>query len=189
MIEEIIDQACMEKGIHNINQIKKKLLISSVGLNEGCVYLFSSIPPSRGECESIQYVTDIPIAKAVRASCSYPGIFSPCYHEGEVLVDGGIRENVPWKELKANGVDKVISIVFPKRVKYKSKKNIVDIICDSIDLMGKELANYELEGADYLLKIDTINTSLLDISKLKYFYQRGYEQTKKEILKIKKLIN
>ena len=47
--------------------------------------------------------------------------------------------------------------------------------------MGQELSNYELDGADYLLKIDTANTSLLDTSKLEYFYKKGYEQTKKSL--------
>lgn len=97
------------------------------------------------------------------------------------MVDGGIRENVPWKELKDNGVDRVISIVFPKKLKCKENKNIIDVISGSIELMGQELSNYELEGADCLLKIDTVNTSLLDTSKMDYFYQRGYEETKKKI--------
>lgn len=50
--------------------------------------------------------------------------------------------------------------------------------------MGQELSNYELEGADYLLKINTMNTPLLDTSKMDYFYQRGYEETKKKIKEI-----
>jgi hypothetical protein len=50
--------------------------------------------------------------------------------------------------------------------------------------MGQELSNYELDGADYLLKITTVNTPLLDTSKMGYFYQRGYEETKKKIKEI-----
>ncbi len=50
--------------------------------------------------------------------------------------------------------------------------------------MGQELSNYELEGADYLLKVTTVNTPLLDTSKMDYFYQRGYEETKKRIKEI-----
>ncbi len=96
-------------------------------------------------------------------------------------MDGGIRENVPWKELKENGVDKVISIVFPKKLKCKENKNIIDVISDSIELMEQELSNYELEGADYLLKINAVNTPLLDTSKIDYFFKRGYEETKKII--------
>ena len=191
VIENIVVEACQKKGICQIKDIKKKLLISSVDLEDGTVYLFSSFSPrketienrniGKGYSNKIEYIREIPIGKAVRASCSFPGVFSPCNYREHKLVDGGIRENVPWKELKANGVDKVISIVFPKKIKYKENKNIIDVISGSIELMGQELSNYELDGADYLLKIDTANTSLLDTSKLEYFYKKGYEQTKKSL--------
>ena len=63
----------------------------------------------------------------------------------------------------------------------------MDVISGAIELMGQELSNYELEGADYLIKIDTVNTSLLDVSKMQYFYQKGYEETKNKIKEIKKI--
>jgi len=81
-------------------------------------------------------------------------------------------------------VDKVISIVFPKKLKRKENKNIIDVISGSIELMGQELSNYELEGADDLLKINTVNTSLLDTSKMDLFYRKGYEETKKKLKEI-----
>ncbi len=81
-------------------------------------------------------------------------------------------------------MDKVISIIFPKKLKCKENKNIIDVISGSIELMGQELSNYELEGADYLLKVTTVNTPLLDTSKMDHFYQRGYEETKKRIKEI-----
>lgn len=166
-------------------------MISSVDLEDGTVYLFSSMNNneinrrkeirSREYSNRVEYINNIQIEKAVRASCSFPGVFSPCNFEEHQLVDGGIRENIPWKELKKNGADKVICITFPKRQKCKENKNIIDVISNSIEMMGQELSNYELEGADYLLKIDTINTSLLDISKMDYFYKRGYETAKREM--------
>lgn len=185
VIENIVNQACKAKGITNIRDINKNLLIPSIDLNTGAVYFFSSINENRGYSDKIRYINNIEIGKAVRASCSYPGVFSPCPYKETVLVDGGIRENVPWKELKENGVDIVISVVFTKDIKYKTKKNILDVIGGSIDIMGHELSNYELEGADYLLKIHTEDVSLLDASKMKYLYKRGYEEAKRQIRNIR----
>ena len=76
-----------------IRDINKNLLIPSIDLNTGAVYFFSSINENRGYSDKIRYVNDIEIGKAVRASCSYPGVFSPCPYKETVLVDGGIREN------------------------------------------------------------------------------------------------
>ncbi|MGN1269325.1 MAG: patatin-like phospholipase family protein [Clostridia bacterium] len=196
-IENIVEQACKEKNVFLLKDVTKKLIISSVDLDDGTVYLSTSIPKSnntknisktaiRSYSDKIEYIREIPICKAVRASCSFPGVFSPCKYKDHQLVDGGIRENVPWKELKANGADKVICIIFPKKVKEKKEKNMIDVIHSSIEMMGQELSNYELEGADYILKIETMNVGLLDTSKIDYFYQIGYKETKK---KMKDIIN
>lgn len=183
IIEKIIEKACINKGITKIEQVPKKLLIPSVDLNTGKVYIFSSFGENRGYLDNIEYIRDISISKAVRASCSYPGVFSPCNYKQTQLVDGGIRENVPWKELKANGVDKVISVIFTKPLKIKNNKNIIDVVSNSLEIMEHELSNYELEGADILLKIDTKQVSLLETSQMQYLYQRGYKTAKDYLLK------
>ena len=150
-IEKIINKACNEKNITNINQIKMPLLIPSVDLNNGKIYMFSSHKNRTTYLNEIEYIYDINIGKAVHASCSYPGIFSPCKYKNKKLIDGGIRENVPWKETKINGADKVISVIFKENVENKKNENIINVITNSIDILYYELSNYELAGADYLL--------------------------------------
>lgn len=51
--------------------------------------------------------------------------------------------------------------------------------------MGRELSNYELDGADNVLTIKTKEVSLLDFKEINYLYNQGYLQTKK-FLKTKK---
>ena len=189
-IEKLINKECAKKEINNINQINKKLLIPCVNLKTGDVHIFSSIKNrNRKEySDNIIYENNINIGKAVRASCSYPGVFSPCIIEDNYMVDGGIRENVPWKELKECGAQKVISIVFQNEIKEKNKIDMFDVISGSMELLCRELSNYELNGADYLLKIKTKNIQLLDKTKLDYLYNLGYIETKGEIREIKELI-
>ena len=187
-IEKLINKELNKKNINNINQINKKLLIPSVSLIDGKIFIFSSIKNRKIYSDKIIYNNDINIGKAVRASCSYPGVFEPMPFENNYLIDGGIRENVPWKELKENGADKVISVVFQNEIEEKQKINIIDSISNSIEILCHELSNYELEGADYLLKIKTKDISLLDKSKIKYLYQLGYIEAKGKIKEIKKLI-
>lgn len=192
-IEQIINQACKIKKINNINQIKKKLIIPSVDLHSGKVYIFESVPKLKNNRETLsdkmEHITDINIGKAVRASCSYPGVFCPMEYKNTELIDGGIRENIPWKELKQIGVDKVISVVFQNEIKEeKCCPNIIEVVASSIEILSHELSNYELEGADYLVKIKTKKVSLLDMSKIDRLYQIGYEAGKKEVGRIKKMI-
>lgn len=187
-IEKIINRECNKKGIKNINEINKKLLIPSVNLNNGKIIIFSSIKNRKIYSDKIIYKNNINIGKAVRASCSYPGIFSPMKYKNNYLIDGGIRENVPWKELKENGAEKVISIVFQNEIEEINKINIIDSISGAIEILCHELSNYELEGADYLIKIKTKNISLLNKSKINYLYNLGYLEAKNKIKEIKKII-
>lgn len=184
-IQKIIDVACKEKGISNINQIKKNLIIPAVDLYDGKLYAFSSKNNRTIYSNNIKYIYDCEIGKIVQASCSYPGIFSPCKYKNTKLIDGGIRENVPWKLTKLNGAEKVISIVFEKDINTnrKKEKNIIDVIANSIDLLSYELSNYELAGADYLLRIKTKNIELLDISQIDYLYELGYKIAKEIMVK------
>lgn len=181
-LEKIIEKTCKEKNIQNISEIKKCLLIPSVDLNNGEIYIFSSVQDNnRNYSDKIRYINNIEIWKAVRASCSYPGVFSPYKYNSTELIDGGIRENIPWKELKEIGVDKVISVVFSKKIKNKKERNIIDVIDNALDILCHELSVYELEGADYLININTIDVSLLDYKKIDYLYELGYKYGKKFI--------
>lgn len=67
---------------------------------------------------------------------------------------------------------------------YEDKK-IIDLISCSLNLIVRELLNYELEDADYILKISTKETLLLDFSKIDYLYNEDYIQAKLFLEKIK----
>ena len=51
-----------------------------------------------------------PIEEAVRASISIPGILSPSWHAGRLLVDGGLVNPVPVSVCRALGADVVIAV-------------------------------------------------------------------------------
>lgn len=188
IIEKIVNEAAGIKNINKIKDIKMPLLIPSVDVHNGKIYCFCSTDKKRGFSDEIIYKNEINIGKAVRASCSYPVVFSPCKYDNTELIDGGIRENVPWKGLKNIGADKVISVVFDKENAGKCCKNIIEVVSSSIDILCHELSNYELEGTDYLLKIKTKDVSLLDMKKIDELYEIGYKIGKNNINGIKNKI-
>ena len=184
IIEKIVDEVIREKNIKKIKDINFPLLIPSVDINNGKIYFFCSKEIRSKFSDKIVYDTNIKIAKAIRSSCSYPLVFAPCDYENTKLIDGGIKENVPWKETKRIGADKVLSIIF-ETTKKKCCNNVVEIASRSLDLICEELADYELEGADYLLKIKLENVSLLDTDKIDEIYKEGYYQAKRQMKKLK----
>lgn len=187
-IEKIMNKACREKGIYNINQINIPLLIPSVSLNDGKIYCFCSKKIRNSFSDSTIYINDIELTKVVRASCSYPIVFEPYQYNKIQLIDGGVRENVPWKYTKLMGADKVISVVFEEILDNERLDNLFDIASKSLDILSHELSNYELYGADYLIKIKYKDISLLDNSKINMLYNLGYNETKRKVKEIKKEI-
>ena len=184
IIEKIVEEAARNKNIKKIEDIKMPLLIPSVDVHNGKIYCFCSMNNRRSFSDEIVYKNNINIGKAVRASCSYPLVFSPCKYYNTELIDGGIRENVPWKGLKEIGADKVISVIFEKEIAGKCCKNVIEVVSSSMDILCHELSNYELKGADYLLKIKTKDISLLDMEKIDELYELGYKIAKNNINKI-----
>ena len=176
IIEQLINEICVKKGIININQIKMPLLIPMVDLKTGGVYIATSKEIRKKTSDKITYITDMPIGKVVRASCSYPAVFSPLDYKGKQLVDGGIRENLPWKELKQIGANEVLGICFESIEKEDEKyENMIDIAIRSLNLVCHELDNYEKVGIDRLITIPLKKTSLLDYSKSQELYDIGYK--------------
>lgn len=179
-IYDFAHRLCRAKGIQNINQVPRKLIIPTVNIYTEELYVFHSGPLIHNE-KNIKYINNVDIGTAVQASCSYPGVFCPCEYRDTLLVDGGLAENLPWRETKRIGADKVVSIVFVEKTPKKCCDNVVQILDKSFGILCHELARYEWDGTDYLLEIETNNVGLLDWKKVDELYEQGYEQTKQKI--------
>ena len=186
-IEKYINKVCRERGIYDIRDIRKKLVIPAVNLDNGEVICFTNSEFRQEISDKIIFDNEGNIGKIIRSSCSFPFIFSPCEYKNMKLVDGGIRENVAWKELKKIGAERVISFLFETYGK-EGEDNIIDVAIKSFDLMSRELANYEVKGSGLKIKYKSRKIGLLDKTQIPYMYQLGYNETKKNIIKIKKYI-
>lgn len=179
VIKKLVDEYCFKKGISDIKQIRMPIVIPAVNLCTEELYVFSNnIIQNRGR--DIKYINSVSVGTAVQASCSYPGIFCPCRYGENLLVDGGIAENLPWRETKKAGADKVLSIVFVDKDK-KRCDNIYDVLNKSFSILCSELADYEWDGTDYLLKLYMPKVGLLAKCRQEELYELGYKQTKDKI--------
>lgn len=191
-IEKLIDHMAHKKGIYNISEIEKNLVIPSVDMCNGEVICFTSIKNVDNNflmrnrdyfSDKVKFVKEMSIGKAVRASCSYPIVFSPCSYRDTKLIDGGIRENVPWKELKDIGAEKIISVTFEEKIDKSCCKNLIEVGGRAISLLSRELSNYEIEGVDFNLKLKSEKVGLLDMSKIDELYMLGYSEMKKCLIR------
>ena len=148
-------------------------------------YVFVSKVP---KVENTQmYITDITIGKAVRASSSFPLVFSPCEYGSHLFIDGGAIDNTPALEIKKQGADKVISIKFDSDTVTKDS-NIMDIVMKTVDIMGSKVSEESLNMSDYIINIPSDGTGLLETGKIDYCYKSGYNTVMENIDEIKKTL-
>lgn len=82
-------------------------------------------------------ITEGLLIKAIRASISIPGIFTPAMLKGRALVDGGLMNPVPVDVVKDLGADYIIAVDVARPVKTDS----VGLAADLTDISEKELQN------------------------------------------------
>lgn len=172
-IEKEYNALALNKGIKKISDIKMPLVITSVDINVAKEYIFTNHIPEQEE-EKSNYITDIPIGLAVRASSSFPGIFCPCKYKKHHFLDGGILDNIPVTEIKKQGADIVIAVNF-KSDEVDDNSNVVDITMRTLDIMGNKISEQSLKYSDYVITIETEKIGLLDYNKLEECYLCGYK--------------
>lgn len=90
--------------------------------------------------------------QAVRASCSIPGVFEPTTIAGRHYVDGGVVSPVPVDAARQLGANFVIAVDISDRPDGSDPQGMMDIINQSITIMGQQLARQELARADVVIR-------------------------------------
>lgn len=186
-IEEAYKNIALKKGVKKISDVSRiPLVIPAVDIVDSEKYIFTNKIPKNCNKKD-RYITDIPIGKAVRASSSFPCVFSPCDFKKHKFLDGGVLDNVPVQEVRKQGADKVIAINF-KADDVNNSSNVMDIVMRTVDIMGNKISEENLENSDYVLTVKTDKTGLLDVEKLDNCYSYGYKAVTDNIEEIKKIL-
>ncbi|WP_445488445.1 patatin-like phospholipase family protein [Niallia sp. 03133] len=132
--------------------------------------------------------TEGPIAEAVRASISIPGIFVPEKIKGRLLVDGGVIDRIPVSVVKDMGADLIIGVDVANVKITTEITSIYDVIMRSLDIMQMELVNNREIASDCMIRpqVEIFNSKAF--TNLKKIIELGEEETKKHLDDIKELI-
>jgi NTE family protein len=102
--------------------------------------------------------------KAVRASCSIPGVFQPVRIGDKTYVDGGVVSPVAVDAAKKAGADVVIAVDISAGVARALPQGILETILQSIDIMYTKIAAVQIKNADVVIRprVSHINSSDFD---------------------------
>ncbi len=129
------------------------------------------------------------LARAVRASCSIPGVFQPVSHQGKLLVDGGVVDNIPIDVARERGADIVIAVDISENVSNFNITNLVDVTLQAVNIMFKENTAQKKLGADVLITPDVGGVAMMDFTQKKRSMQAGIDATQRAMPLIRQAID
>ncbi|WP_066066463.1 patatin-like phospholipase family protein [Neobacillus soli] len=129
-----------------------------------------------------------PVAEAVRASISIPGIFVPEKYMGRILIDGGVTDRVPVSVAKEMGADIVIAVDVSMVKRNAEISSIYDVIMQSIDIMQTEIVNSREITADVMIRPPVENYSSRAFTNIEEIINIGVEETNRHLKQIETVI-
>lgn len=123
------------------------------------------------------------VATAVMASTSIPGIFKPVALNNQLLVDGGLVENVPISPLKKMGADFIISVDLNARyIINRTPKNIIELLLNSFHFSLSNTSRIQTADADILIEPNLSSFNIVDMNQASQLIKKGYEETMNVII-------
>ena len=184
-IEKLIELVAEDKNLKNMNELDINYAIATVDTisTKECIFLSKNFDLKN---DNIDYLYNAPIAKATRASMSFPGVFTPCNYEKYNFIDGGTKDNLPVQILKDMGATKTLGLSF-KIDDYEPKEDIFGILLRTVDIFSLKDVRHAQSIADVAIEIDASGTSLLQIDDIDKVISTGYNtimKNKETILKL-----
>lgn len=122
------------------------------------------------------------VALAVRASCSFPGIYTATMHDHRLLVDGAIIENMPVDTVRELGANYVIAVdVIPNAVLKENPKNIMVAADRAVDIILKAQTKRIINQPDVLIEPVNCDVTSMDLDQKVKLMQMG-EKAAREAL-------
>ncbi len=118
------------------------------------------------------------IVLAMRTSMSLPAIFAPVEHDGRLLVDGGIANNLPVDVARTMGVDKLIVVDIGTPMATRDEiTSVLAVTGQMINMLTRRNTEVQLQNLgdnDLLVTPDMQGVGTLDFDKYQDAYDRGY---------------
>lgn len=129
-----------------------------------------------------------PVADAVRATCSIPGIFSPMLYQGKVLVDGGVLNRVPVDLARQMSDGVVVAVDVGVDLAHKVS-SVFDVLFQTFDVMAQELRRYKPLLADVIIEPRLGFSRDAHMSNMKEFVRAGEEAAEQAMPEIWERLN
>lgn len=130
------------------------------------------------------------VRDAVRASCSFPGVFPPFILEGRRLYDGAVTDVVPIRLARelAGEEGVVIAVDVNGGTKWPAAESFVAIALRAGLTLLRSRTRVELSGADLVIAPAMGESGWMQPRKIPSFYEAGREAARMALPEIRRLV-
>jgi NTE family protein len=124
-----------------------------------------------------------PLFDALRATMSIPGVFAPLRLGKQILVDGGVLNNLPIDVVRAMGAEVIIAVGLETPDSDSTYDNLLAVVKRSIGIMvsANEKRNMRSLGqADLILLPDLTGFSSGSFDRIQELAGRGYQEAQRK---------
>lgn len=179
-------------GNKHFEDLKYPLLVTAVDLRVGRLQVFTTdkLAKKLKGIHDIDSHGDTDLATAIRASIAVPGIFKPVYYQDMILVDGGIKDQVPADLLRYIGATRIVAVnLGMSDLDEGNLDNLLTIILQTVEIMGEEIADLVLERyADIVITPPMNGIIWTDFQQIPLAYERGYQEARKKLKALQMLL-
>jgi NTE family protein len=130
-----------------------------------------------------------PVAPAIRASCSLPGVFTPYRRNGRLLVDGVVVNNMPVTIAQDMGADYTIGVdLLPLQGEQQAEpRNGVEVAITALFTLARATQIEQLL-ADVIVSPAIAHVNLADLNAADRLIEAGRRAMENEMPKIKRAL-
>ena len=176
VISNIIRAAMDKKGIGGFADLPINLSICTNDTYTTDECIFTTLDEGL-TTDHIHYITGAPLELAVRASMTFPGIYTTCSYGQFNFIDGGSKDNLPVKVLRDMGVGKVLALSFDisDYVPETGLEGMMKVVWRALDLYSINSTRESKKLADYVVEIKNSNTAIFSMENFELTIQEGYD--------------
>ena len=139
-------------GSERMNRFLERLL--KVHCFEGMRIPLGVLATDLSTGETVTFSKTGPVFAAIRASCSYPGLFHPVRHEGRLLVDGAMSMEIPAALARELGATHVIAVHLPARGAAAPPHNVFQVVNRCFQILQSRSEDSWRKTADLVISPD-----------------------------------
>lgn len=188
VISNVIRKAMDNKGVRGFQDLPINLSICTNDTYTTDECIFTTLDEGL-QTDHIHYICGAPLELAVRASMTFPGIYTTCNYQGYNFIDGGSKDNLPTKIMRDMGVGKVLALAFDisDYTPETGLDGMMKVVWRALDLYSINSTRESKKLADYVVDIKNSKTAIFSMDNLTQTIREGYDcvmRCKDDLLRI-----